>query len=174
MGHPAFTSLLVVMLLGAAVFDLRQGRIPNWVTFPSMVGGLGLYTILHGLEGLLFSLKGLGLGLGLLLLFYMAGGVGAGDVKLLGAVGGLIGPSGVFSAFLITALVGGIYALLLLVRRLGLGGGLRYVRSMFAILLLVGKSGLTVTQSANPQPKMRYGVVIALGTMLSQFYVGAW
>ncbi len=174
MGNPSLTLLLVVMLLTAAVFDFRRGRIPNWVTFPSMAAGLGVYTLLHGLEGLLFSLKGLALGIGLLLVFYMAGGMGAGDVKLLGAVGGLTGPGGVFAAFVITALLGGIYAIFLLVRRTGLAGSFRYVWSMLTTLLLFGKSGLPHTQSADPQPKIRYGLVIALGTILSRLDGGGW
>ncbi len=57
------------------------------------------------------STGGLFLGVAFLLPVYLIGGMGAGDVKLMGAVGSILGPQGVFIAFLYSAIAGGLYAL---------------------------------------------------------------
>lgn len=88
---------LVTVLVVAVVVDLRSSRIPNWLTFPAMGFALAAHTWLTGVHGTLFSLAGLGAGFGLLLLVYLAGGIGAGDVKLMAAVGAMVGPYGVLS-----------------------------------------------------------------------------
>ena len=65
-----------------------------------------------GAQGALSSLSGLGLGIGLLLLPYLMGGMGAGDVKALGALGALIGPGPLLHVFVYMGLLGGAFALL--------------------------------------------------------------
>ena len=105
---------ITAVLVFASVTDIRDHRIPNWLTLSGMVVGLASYFLAGGFRGLLFSAEGLILGFALLIPFYMCGGMGAGDVKLLAAVGALLGPSGVMKAFLCTALVGGAYAIILL------------------------------------------------------------
>lgn len=67
--------------------------------------------------GLLFSLKGMGLAFGVYMLFYLLHAMGAGDVKLMAAVGALVGPSRWFGVFLVSAIVGGIMALILVIAR---------------------------------------------------------
>ncbi len=119
MAHPLLHLLLVAVLLIAAVTDLRSHAIPKWLTLPAMVGGLVGHTLFNGQPGLLYSIKGLGLGLALLLIPYLMGGMGAGDVKLLAAVGSFVGPSGVLAAALVTALLGGVYAVAVLMRHWG-------------------------------------------------------
>jgi len=92
-------SLLFIALalaITAAVVDVQQHRIPNWLTYP----GIGLGVVLRGvlLRGGLFGLKGLGsavagclLAGGIMFLFYAVRAMGAGDVKLMAAVGSLVG-----------------------------------------------------------------------------------
>ena len=77
-----------------------------------MIAALILYSFAAGIDGFFFSLKGIAVGIGVLLIPYLLGGMGAGDAKLMGAVGGFLGAKGVFGAFLLTAAIGGIYALL--------------------------------------------------------------
>ena len=74
------------------------------------------FIYLNGLDGFMHSAGGLFLGLALLLPIYIIGGMGAGDVKLMGAVGSILGPHGVFIAFLCSAMAGGVYALFILCR----------------------------------------------------------
>ncbi len=166
---PLLTVALIAVLLLSALTDIRWQRVPNWITFPGMAGAVILHTAFHGQQGLLFSLKGIGMGLGLLLVFYVLGGMGAGDVKLLGAVGGFVGPDGVLSAFLMTALLGGIYAVALLLMHWGARKSMRQVITMFRALFLT-RSVLAVGGSSGSEPKLRYGVVIAVGTLASQLW----
>jgi prepilin peptidase CpaA len=100
--------LLTIILIIASITDLRSQRISNRLTYSTMIFGLAFYSLTSGFSGFLYSIGGLFLGLALLIVFYLVGGMGAGDVKLMAAVGSLLGPQGVFHAFLGTALIGGI------------------------------------------------------------------
>ncbi len=158
---------LTIILLITTISDIRTHKIPNYCTYPAIVIGIGYYTYMNGLHGLLFSLAGLFLGLFLLILFYLKGGMGAGDVKLMGAVGVLLGPKGVFVAFLCTALIGGIYAVILL----GLHGYLKESVKRYGTMLktYIFTMSLVYLPPAKivKMPVLPYGVAIALGTSLS-------
>ena len=124
--HIFLNIILGLCLVIAVTTDLRVQRIPNLLTYPLMAVALGSHFLGHGLNGLTFGAEGLGLGIGLFLLPYFMGGMGAGDAKLMGAAGAVLGPKGVFIAALFTAAVGGVYALVLLVLNR------RYSRGMIA------------------------------------------
>jgi prepilin peptidase CpaA len=100
----------------AALIDLRSRRIPNWLTLAAVLAGLAWHTLRDGPTGLSVALAGAALGLALLLPFYMVRGVGAGDVKLLAAIGALVGPQTLVSVAIYGALVGGAISLVLLAR----------------------------------------------------------
>lgn len=109
---------LVALVLTAAVYDIRYRRVPNWCSVSGAVIGLALNTFLYGgLPGFVFSVKGLLLGFGLYFLLYGIHAMGAGDVKLMGAVGALVGWEDWFGIFLVTAIVGGFLALCVMVLR---------------------------------------------------------
>src|SRR4051812_27143801 len=95
----------------AAVTDVRTRRIPNWLTFGTLVLGVLLNTWLHGLEGSFGALAGAVLGLALLLPFYILGGLGAGDVKLAAALGAVLGAQVLISALIYGAIVGGVMSI---------------------------------------------------------------
>ena len=82
---------LPALLLSASILDLMYSKIPNILNYPFMAGGVLHHAYMRGMEGFVFSLEGLGLGIALLLFFYLAGGMGAGDVKLMGAIGSFFG-----------------------------------------------------------------------------------
>jgi prepilin peptidase CpaA len=132
-----------------------------------MIVGIVYCTHLKGLDGFIHSMSGIGIGMAVLIIPFLMGGMGAGDVKLMGAVGGLIGPKGVLIAFLFTALTGGIYALALL----ALQGYLREMsRRYFAFLktFIFAQPFSGFSSSNNREmPKLRYGLAIALGAFLS-------
>lgn len=111
---------LVVLSTLAVYFDLARRKIPNFLTFPAMLLGLLYHALSGGWGGLWSALLGLLAGTGLLLIPFILGGMGAGDVKFLAAVGALQGPGFVLGAVLLAALIGGAVALvyLLLQRRL--------------------------------------------------------
>lgn len=102
--------MLVVVLAIAAVSDIRAHRIPNWLTLTGTILGLIGHAWLGGWPGLIGSLEGIGIA-GLLLLPYAVRGLGAGDVKLLAAVGALMGPAFLLWTLLGTILAGGLLAL---------------------------------------------------------------
>ena len=78
---------LVALLITAAVIDLRTQKIPNLIVYPSVLIALTYNTIMNGAEGLLFSAGGIAIGTALLIIPYLMGGMGAGDAKLMGAIG---------------------------------------------------------------------------------------
>jgi prepilin peptidase CpaA len=108
------TTCLLIVLLPAAITDIRSYKIPNFLTFSGMLYGILYHTIQNGLSGFVFSTSGILIGMSLLILFYFSGGMGAGDVKLLGSVGAFVGAKAVVIVGLYTAIIGGAYALLLL------------------------------------------------------------
>jgi prepilin peptidase CpaA len=110
--------VLLVMLLAAAVFDVRYRRIPNWVTLSGVVLGIALNTIIGApVAGLGFSLAGLGIAFGIYVALYALRAMGAGDVKLMAAIGALVGWERWFGIFFVTALIGGVMAMILLLAR---------------------------------------------------------
>lgn len=101
-----------IFFILACTTDTLQARIPNVLTFGLALCGLAMNTTMHGGAGLMTSLLGLALGIGLLLLPYMMGGFGAGDVKALGALGALLGPKPLLHVFVYMAFCGGAMAIL--------------------------------------------------------------
>lgn len=114
---PGIEVSLLVVLLAAAVYDVRYRRIPNWVSVGGIALGLLANTLTHGIPGLLFSLGGFALGFGLYFVLYVLHAMGAGDVKLMGAVGALVGWRNWVAIFVIAAILGGIMAMILIVAR---------------------------------------------------------
>ena len=161
---------LSLTLIVAAVNDIRVQRIPNLVTYPSMAVAIGCHTMENGLEGFLFSVGGLAVGIGVFVVPYLMGGMGAGDAKLMGASGAIIGSKGVLIAILFTALVGGVYALiLLLIKRQYLK---RFINNLITPKTLVSTGQFIPIPETKDEdrPKLCYGVAIALGTALYIFF----
>ncbi len=100
-----------ILAIAAGVTDLRSRRIPNRLVLAGLVLGLTLNTRAYGVAGLGSSLAGGGLGLALFLPFFLLGGMGGGDVKLLAALGSLVGPTDILKVALAAALAGGLLAL---------------------------------------------------------------
>ena len=156
---------LAVLLVTAATIDLRSQKIPNIITYPSMLIALTYNTIINGTEGLLFSAGGIAIGTALLIVPYLMGGMGAGDAKLMGAIGGVLGAKAVFFAFFLIASVGGIYALIMVgTYRLHFKG---FFSRQFAALvnfILIRKYVPDTEMIGKNKPRLCYGLAIALGT----------
>jgi prepilin peptidase CpaA len=115
---PRMEAVLLILILAAAVFDVRYRRIPNWLTVGGAVAGIALNSAIGRPEaGTAFALEGLALGFGIYFVLYLLHAMGAGDVKLMGAVGALTGPANWFGIFIVSAIVGGVMALLMVVVR---------------------------------------------------------
>ena len=96
----------------ACTTDTLKSKIPNLLNLCLLIAGLFINTMAMGVQGFFLSLAGLALGIGLLMLPYIMGGMGAGDVKALGAVGALIGPYDLLHVFVYMAFFGGGFALI--------------------------------------------------------------
>jgi prepilin peptidase CpaA len=110
-------ALLVVLILIAAVYDWKYRRIPNWLTLTGVVVGLGANVMLAGISGAWLSVSGAGLALLIYLPLYALRALGGGDVKLMAAIGALVGPFVWWWIFVYTALIGGVIALVVIVTR---------------------------------------------------------
>ena len=111
-------AVLLILLIAAAVLDVRYRRIPNWLTVGGAVAGIVLNSAIGRPEaGAVFALEGMALGFGVYLLLYLLHAMGAGDVKLMGAVGALTGPSNWLGIFVLSAIAGGIMGLFLVILR---------------------------------------------------------
>lgn len=158
-------ALVIVLVVSAAIIDVRSQRIPNYLTMPGWGIGLMYHVLASGKDGLIFSLAGLILGICVLLFFYFLGGTGAGDVKLMGAIGALLGWEGVLKAFILSALLGGIYSLSAMAK----AGILRkFMRNGWETLKsLVLTRRLVSYDPVNRKLKICYGLPVAIGTILS-------
>lgn len=149
----------------AAVTDLKSRRIPNIVTYSTIAFAVLIYSLVAGWTGLAFSLKGTVCGLGLLLVPYLLGGMGAGDVKLMAAVGAVLGVDHTVYAFLVVALLGGVVSVAVLVAR---GESLQVAKRLWNAYCCafggVGAAALQTDRKTLKQKGLPYGVVIACGT----------
>ena len=111
MAHSPLSVALLLLLTAAVAIDIRRHRIPNTLSFGGVALGLGLQGWVAGANGLLAGASGLGVGLVIFLPFYLARGMGAGDVKFMAAVGAWLGPLWTFQAVLVGGVLGGVIAL---------------------------------------------------------------
>ncbi|HJV46795.1 MAG TPA: prepilin peptidase [Bacillota bacterium] len=155
---------LIMILIVSFVTDMRHRRILNSVTLPAMGIGLVYHLIDSGWNGLVFSGEGLLLGMGLLLIPFLLGGMGAGDVKLLAAVGAIKGVTFVFYAFIFTSIIGGLLAIAILIYQKELIPAMK--RIFFALIPGTG------IQPSTTQLSMPYGVAIVFGTLLTYSWSG--
>ena len=138
-----FLSAFIVAV--SAYFDIRERRIPNFITLPSIIVGFGLYFVYWGWTGLKVSFIGLLIGGGCFLIFYAFGGIGAGDVKLMAGIGALLGMDKILTVILVTVFTGGIIALIIIM--------MKKIKGEYKIL-----------SSKNTFP---YGLAIAIGTIIT-------
>ena len=146
--------------------DLRTRRIPNLLSGLGILTGLALNTAYSGGDGFLASLVGLLLMAALLAMPFALGGLGGGDVKMMGAVGALLGPRAALVALLIGMMLGGVIMAVHLVRRGRLGSTVKTVGLMAAGSILGGSlEPLRVSPGAPGAIALPYGVPLGLGTL---------
>src|ERR1700759_3745129 len=107
---------LIVIVLIAMIVDFRSRKIPNWLTVPAFVAGFTLRTVLFGWPGAKTALEGAGLALGLLLPLVLLRALGAGDWKLMGAVGAFLGPLMFLFVLVGSIFVSGLMAVIQMMR----------------------------------------------------------
>jgi prepilin peptidase CpaA len=159
-------SLLCATL--SAAYDVRSRRIPNFITLPAIAIGLLLHGVFGGWRQLAAAAAG-GLICGLIfLVFYLAGGMGAGDVKLITATGCIAGLSLIGHLLLLTALAGGVMAIGLALYRRRLA---ETWHNMYALAVHHQNMGLTPHPHFNISNertlRLPYALAIAAGSGLS-------
>jgi prepilin peptidase CpaA len=155
--------IVLALGLGAAVFtDVRTRRIPNWLTGAIAGAAFGL-AFGGGPVTPLRALLGLVVGLALMLPGHIIGATGAGDVKLMAAVGGIVGPDVIFRVFLYSAVAGGVLAVVVALRRGRLSATLRATTNLVT-QPVHAKRAIEASDRAN---RFAYGPAIAVGTFIS-------
>ncbi|MBS0210487.1 MAG: prepilin peptidase [Planctomycetes bacterium] len=165
--------IVVAFTAVAAVTDFRTKRLPNWLTVPCFATGLVFHTALGAYHGglggawqaLLWSLGGFAVGFGILLGLWLIGGGGAGDVKLMGALGAWLGWKGTMYVFVISTCLVMVFAMLSLASQM-IGRGMGFVRRRY--LTPIDGSAKTSDEARVAMKTRRrllpYGVPVALAT----------
>ena len=161
---------LPILMTGATIIsvaeDLRRQKIPNLLTFPCMLMALVYHSISSGLDGFLFSAGGLAVGLGFFIIPYLLGGMGAGDAKLMGAIGAMIGPQCIFSVSIIAYIAGGIYGVILMALHPKYAASfLRRLWTTFKTFVLTAQFIIIPPDKNEKQPILRFAIPIAVGTL---------
>jgi prepilin peptidase CpaA len=157
-------ALPLVLSLWIAWGDIRTHRIPNYLTLGTALTGLAYGLIFHGWTGLLDGSLGLLLGFVLLILPYLWGGMGAGDVKALAALGAWVGAGRTLFLFCYMGMAGGLIALGVLWWKGLLGQKLGQGWVGLWNLILCRPDGVVIPPPpVQETPGIPYGVAIALG-----------
>ena len=173
-----FDIVLILLVTLSAFFDIKERRIPNWISLPGILIGLFLNSV-TGVAQLLHSASGLVVGIGVMIIPFALGWMGAGDVKLFGLVGAFLGVQWLPRVFFYSTLIGGILALFSIIIR-GLNFKL-FPQLWLDLKLAVLSLGQVLPESLTQRPIHRrksipFGVAIGIGT-LAAFYFdpnGRW
>lgn len=164
---------LIGLALAASWFDLRERRVPNWLT----VSGLAVALFLRapgGLGEVGLGLAGAAICFAVALPFFLVGGLGGGDVKLLTAVGAFLGPVQIWMALFVMAMAGGLMALVVIVKN----GAIRQtMANLHTIFLSFGRKsfrgwkgeGSAVTLETPGALTVPYAVAISAGALWGWF-----
>ncbi len=159
--------LTLALTISAALLDWRSRRIPNWLTVPGFLSAVTLHVVLNGWQGLRFALAGGALALMLLLPLVMLRALGAGDWKLMGAVGAFLGWKLFLFVMFGSILASGIMAMVQMIR---VGRVAETFRNMWTLL----KGFFVFGLKKNPQIsldnprllKLPFGVAVAAATIV--------
>jgi len=163
---PAVLTALLVAVM-AAVTDLKARIVPNVLIIVGLALGFGLQIHASGTPGLIRALEGAAIGLLVFLPFYLAGGMGAGDVKLMAALGACLGPMEILRVALVASLVGALMALALASRRGALGRVLRSTGGLIAAWFTRWPRRIPeLTLEAPGNLSIPYAVAIAAGAAM--------
>ena len=166
---PAIAVLLLALVIGAAAYDIPYRRIPNWITAAGVLVGVALNAFLYGWPGVQTSLAGLAVGFGAYFILYAMRAIGAGDVKLMAAIGAMVGWQDWVGIFIVTAILGGFASMALIAKR----GRVKKTLWNVGFVLTEMKSGRAAYLS-NEELDVRSGkavglphaAVIAVGTLV--------
>lgn len=159
--------VLSIILLVCFYTDIKFNKIYNAVLVPAAVVAFAGNIYLGGVQTGITSIKGLILGMGLLFIPFMMGGIGAGDVKLLGVIGIFKGPDFVWTVFLMTALVGGLISIIVMVKSKNFIMRLKTAFMMLLSILRIVPVPVIENIGSETALTFPYGAAITAGTVLA-------
>ena len=158
-------ALVIAVIAGSGgasdAADLRTRRVPNWLTLGITAVGFTFAAANLTSTSIGGAVGGFVLGLVLMLPGHLVGATGAGDVKLLAAVGTLLGPTGVAIAFMYTTILGGVLALVVAIHR----GRLQDTLQETATLVVTGGANVAAIERPSANNRFAYAPAIALGSL---------
>jgi len=164
------TVVLFCLLVSAAIIDVRSHRIPNRLVLAGLAFGLvySAFVPFWGKHGFLWSLGGAAIGFGVLFPFWLLRMMGAGDVKLMAAVGSLLGLQAIPMALLVSLATSSVFAIAFSLHK----GKLREMLSNVGRMLRVGSIAMamgapvSMAQSGwESVGKLPFALPIAVGTI---------
>lgn len=168
-GVPAgalFGGAFVLLVVLAAVSDVRARRIPNALVAVLMLGGIAFSMVRHSpMAGMGSAFGGLALGLAIWIVFYALGFLGAGDVKFFAAAAAWLGPAGAWRASLIAAAIGGVLAVGFLLRDSKLKAALHRI-ALLPMARSVAVATLQEMSNGEARRQLPYGVALGAGAVV--------
>lgn len=159
---------LLCLSMAAVLFDLKEERIPNSIIMTGVLCGGAYQLFLHGMMGITIYLGGVLLPILLFGWFYYFRMIGAGDVKLMCAIGGFLGPSSCFSFIAVSVLFAGLISLGIMVRRHNFSQRLMYFAE-FVSKYSTDKQWLPYIQGVKPEARFCFAVPVLGGVL---YYIG--
>ena len=170
LGMPLWSAgAMAALVVAAAAVDLRSGKVPNWLTYPAILLGLAGHALAGGLRGeggqlgLTGAAAGLAVGFVPLLVCWLAGGIGGGDVKLMAAIGALGGWEFAIGAMLYGFIAAALMAIAVMIRRRVVRRTLR--RIFHTMVLLITPGAKPADPTGAESPRIPFAVALCLGSV---------
>lgn len=171
--------LMVPGILLASWIDYAQRRVPNWLNLTLILVGFIVQASFFGWSGIATGGLGMLMGFGLLIVPWLMHGMGAGDVKLMAAIGVWLGPWLTLCSFAVGAVVGGLTAIVMILST----GRLRLAQANMAVIMAKCSNPATMFTEfgsaksfGTTSQLLPYGVPLTVGTLivLSGMMMGWW
>lgn len=163
-----YQNAAIVVAIGAAVCDLSTRRIPNVLTFGAALAALAVRSYMDGWSGMGSALAGWLVGIACFFPFFALGGMGAGDVKLLGALGAWLGPLPAVWVALYGSIAGGVIAIVVSMWSGYLRRALTNLWSLVMFWRVVGiKPAPDLMLSSESGPRLAYAVPVLAGLVMT-------
>lgn len=172
MTMPLLLGLLLALLLPAVATDVRARRIPNLLCLAGIVAGIAANTWFLAFDGTLLAVKGLLLAFAIALPFWLLGWLGAGDVKLLAAVGAITGPQLALYALAGTAFAGFFLAVGALLHRRLLASTFERLAASFSLSVAGRRMTYVQPREAEAETRLPYAIAIAIGSIAAVLLYG--